>query len=268
VKLERRRGTSRSLPDLSVLFGVLQTRWARAGLIGLLGFGVGYLVAAIWLFPSPDQAEELDVVGVPNVTEVHFEDATERLESLGLEARALDRVADPTVPPNWVVAQSPLAHQLAAVGTPVYLTLSRGPEMQTVPDLSGLSTEDAEAVLAGLGFDVERRVVEGRSRGGVRGTRPAAGERLELPARVELEVVEGVQAAVVPDLLGRHIDDVAVLLEGAGLQLGTIRYDEAAPEAPGRVVGQFPPPGFSLKVGGLVSVEVAGAGEEPSTEEG
>jgi serine/threonine-protein kinase len=196
------------------------------------------------------------------VTEVHFEEASERLESLGLEARMLDRVADPTVPPNWVVAQSPLAHQLAAVGAPVYLTLSRGPEMHTVPDLTGLSPGDAEAVLAGLGFEVTRRVVEGWGRGDVRGTRPAAGERLELPARVELEVVEGAEAVVVPDLRGRHIDDVAALLEGEGLQLGTVRYDVQAAEAPGRVVGQFPPPGFSLKVGGLVSVEVAGSAEE------
>ncbi len=261
MKLERRRGFSRSLPDMHGAGRIVRSRWFRTTVVGVVAFGVGYLIAATWLFPSPTRPETRELVGVPDVTEIHFDEAGERLGALGLEVRRLDQVADRNVPPNWVVAQSPLPHQLAAVGSPVYLTLSRGPDLQTVPELTGLSPGDAEAILANLGFEVERRVVSG-GRAGVQGTRPVAGERVELPARIELEIVEGTEVAVVPDLRGRHIDDVALLLEGEGLQLGTVRFDETAAEAPGRVVGQFPPPGFSLKAGGLVSVEVAGRAED------
>ena len=78
------------------------------------------------------------------------------------------------------------------------------------------------------------------------------------PAEVELVVSEGRDVVAVPDLEGRLLDDVEVLLSRLGLVLGTVTFEPGAVGAPGRVIGQSPPPGFGLREGGEVSVRVAG----------
>ena len=79
-----------------------------------------------------------------------------------------------------------------------------------------------------------------------------------MPAEVTLVVSEGRPVVQIPDLVGRHVDDAGGTLSGAGLQLGAITYDPQAPEAPGRIVGQYPPAGYSLREGDVVEVRVAG----------
>ena len=48
------------------------------------------------------------------------------------------------------------------------------------------------------------------------------------------------------------------ILTEARLELGSISFDSGAPEAPGRIVGQYPPVGYSLRAGDTVELRVAG----------
>ena len=90
-------------------------------------------------------------------------------------------------------------------------------------------------------------------------TSPAAGTELPVPAEVELVVSRGFEVSAVPDLVGRHAEDVEEILEELGLRLGVVSFDETALDAPGRVIGQTPPAGYNLRTGGRVAIEVAGA---------
>ena len=85
---------------------------------------------------------------------------------------------------------------------------------------------------------------------------------LGFASEVELVVSEGRDVVAVPDLEGRHLDDVEVLLARLRLLIGTVTFEPAALGAPGRVIGQSPPPGFGLREGGEVSVRVAGSPSE------
>jgi beta-lactam-binding protein with PASTA domain len=67
---------------------------------------------------------------------------------------------------------------------------------------------------------------------------------------------------LVPDLVGRHVNDAADLLRRAGLGLGRMISDPRALEAPGRITGQYPPSGYRLGRGKLVEVRVAGTRDE------
>ena len=140
------------------------------------------------------------------------------------------------------------------------MALSSGPAARIVPELGGLGGPEAARLLRALGFDVE--ITQRRQAGagaGVIETDPPAGTRLYVPADVVLVVSEGTPIVRVPDLLGRHMDDIAMLLEEAELQMGAIRFQPGAPEAPGRVVSQSPASGSSLRGGGFVTVVVAGS---------
>jgi len=228
-----------------------------AGTIGL--FFLGYLISASWLFPAAEDPTDARLVDVPDLHLQTTGDASSRLEGVGLRLAVGFRLNHPNAAPGTVIAQSPLGGQVARPGDSVRVTLSAGPETRVVPDLAGLGDSQASRLLRGLGFEV--RVVREtgpEERAGVLRTRPPAGTRLETPARVELVVSEGAAVVEVPDLRGRHVDDVVPALEVLELQLGAIRYQLDAAAAPGRVVSQSPAAGSSLRGGGFISIVVAG----------
>lgn len=244
--------------DAETLRRVLGTRAARALGVTLATFLAGYFVAATWLFPAAEDPTDTRLVEVPDLIGSDEEAALERLGELGLGGVVGSRLEDPDAPAGRVLAQDPLADQPTRPGDTVTLAVSAGPPTRAVPELEGLAAAQAAELLRGMGFDVEVRREEAGGRGGVLGSRPEAGARLTLPATVELRVAEGARIVEVPDLRGRHVDDVEGILEGAGLRLGALRYRPDASEAPGRVSSQSPPAGFSVRGGSFVTVVVAG----------
>ena len=257
MSFQRRRG----FPGLNMgrLTGWLRSRVGRGLAVVLVTFFLGYLIATGWLFPRAGDPTDTPLIPVSDFTGLPFADASRRIEEADLEAVVGTRMRHASEASDVVLAQSPLPGQLAQPGSDVALTLSDGPEALTVPSLEGLAMAQAAELLRAMGFEVEIRRAEVRDgRTGVRGTDPEAGTLLTLPARVELLVSEGAPVVQVPDLRGRHIDDIEGLLTDADLQLGAIRYEPDATQAAGRVVSHTPPPGWDVRGGAFVSVLVAG----------
>jgi serine/threonine-protein kinase len=126
--------------------------------------------------------------------------------------------------------------------------------------VTGLTETQAIFVLGRLGLSTNAIATASRKRKGeVIRTEPDAGAELPVPGEVALIVSEGREVVAVPDLEGRHLDDVDVLLSSLGLLLGSVTFEPGAVGAPGRVIGQAPPPGFGLREGGEVSIRVAGS---------
>jgi serine/threonine-protein kinase len=237
---------------------IARSRWTIASVMVLITFMVGYWIAIGVLFPPSDDPTDTPLVPLPDFSGLTFALASERLEGAGLVAKVQARMRHPTAPPEAVLAQSPLPGQLARPGSEVGLTLSDGPPTRTIPEVEGLATAQAAELLRAMGFEVEVRREASGGRAGVRGTDPAAGTRLALPSRVVLLVSEGAPIVQVPDLRGRHVDDIESLLADADLQLGAVRYDPEAAEAPGRVISHTPTAGFDVRGGSFISVLVAG----------
>ncbi len=235
----------------------------RRGLIslaaGVAALAAGYLIAATVVFSSPDGTPET-LIAVPDLIGESAERASAGTEAAGLSFRVTGEINHPDEPAGNVIAQLPLPGQFAVPETEIQATLSLGPERVSVPDVSGLSESQTALVLGRLGFSTATRTIASHNRKGqVIRTEPEAGEILPVPSEVELVVSEGRDVVAVPDLEGRHLDDVEVLLSRLGLLIGTVTFEPAALGAPGRVIGQSPPPGFGLRAGGEVSVRVAGS---------
>ncbi len=220
---------------------------------------VGYAIATLWLSPASANADDGSIVQVPDVVGEPDAEARRLIEGIGLEYTVRRGLAHREAPEGTVLAQSPLAGQFARPGAPVDVTLSRGPEVHTLPDLAGLSERQAGIVLERLGYDVEiERREDSMAAGRAVETRPAAGTDLAVPSPIVLVVSEGAPIVVIPDMLGMHIDDALQILSQVRLELGSISFDSEAPEAPGRIVGQYPPVGYSLRAGDSVELRVAG----------
>lgn len=93
-------------------------------------------------------------VDVPDVTGESEEDAVAELEDAGLKAEIATQRVNSEEDKGDVAAQSPSEGQLAE-GDTVTLKISKGPVMVEVPDVTGLSVDDAHTKLEGAGFKVD-----------------------------------------------------------------------------------------------------------------
>lgn len=272
MNYRRRRGlgTSRWTDAASGWFRGLKFRpgrpgfrpgsWAVSLSVAVICVGLGYLIAARWLFPAPTAPGGEKLVELPELVGLETDRARERVTALGLTYEASSEVYHAQAAAGLVLAQSPLPGQLARPGAPVRVTVSLGPQRVTVPDVRGLSERQARIIIEQLGFTTTIVSQDAPVRSGqVLRTAPAAGTELAVPTEVELIVSRGFDVAAVPDLLGRHAEDVEDILDELGLRLGVVSFDETSIDAPGRVIGQTPPAGYNLRSGGRVAIQVAGA---------
>ncbi|MCC3771932.1 Stk1 family PASTA domain-containing Ser/Thr kinase, partial [Streptomyces sp. UNOC14_S4] len=96
-----------------------------------------------------------EAISVPRVQGLTADAATSALTAKGLKVQISDAQVYSDIPAGSVAAQSPGDGDTAAKGDTVTLTLSKGKEMVTVPDVTGKSEADAKAALTGAGFKVE-----------------------------------------------------------------------------------------------------------------
>ncbi len=134
-------------------------------------------------FVDPDTVVDLVVsagkpqVEVPSVVGLARRDAKQQLEAQGFRVTA--RVQDTDDDPNEVIAQNPLAGTQAADGSRVTITYSDGPEQ--VPDVIGLTQQEAERRIIEAGFDPKPRddLSSTEPKGTVTDQIPGQGEPLE-----------------------------------------------------------------------------------------
>lgn len=94
-------------------------------------------------------------VDVPDVTGEDLADAKADLAEAGLKVKVAATRVNSEDDAGQVARQTPDAGSRAAEGDTVTLTLSKGPEMVEVPDVTGDSVDDAKSELEAAGFQVE-----------------------------------------------------------------------------------------------------------------
>jgi serine/threonine-protein kinase len=131
-------------------------------------------------------------VTVPNVVNRKIEDARDELEGAGLQVAVTPR-PDERVARDVVISQSPPGNAKAPRNSTVNLVVSSGtPEVQ-VPPLTNTPEDEAERILRGAGFGVDKALASSTSvpQGRVIRTEPAAGTPLEEGSTVTLIVSSG-----------------------------------------------------------------------------
>ncbi|WP_097866582.1 Stk1 family PASTA domain-containing Ser/Thr kinase [Streptomyces sp. rh34] len=109
---------------------------------------------------NPDTAVALVVskgapIDVPDVTGLSAEEATAELTAEGLKAEVLPGRIHSSETEGAVAEQSPGAGVEAAEGDTIELTVSKGPRMLDVPDVTGRDVDEARSTLEEAGFEVK-----------------------------------------------------------------------------------------------------------------
>ncbi|WP_298458896.1 Stk1 family PASTA domain-containing Ser/Thr kinase [uncultured Cellulomonas sp.] len=217
----------------------------RRGLIwALVLIGVAAIAAIIALAVLNERETGVDTVAVPDLVDATQEAAQQQLTELGL---VMERVEEPSeeVDPGIVLSTDPGAGEQVDVGSAVRVTVAAEPDAVAVPDVAGLTQEQASAELRDAGFEVgsvEFVNAARVDRNEVTETDPAAGTMLAPNTPVKLFVASG--QVDLPDLVGMSRADALATLDELGLS-STITEEEsdAAPDsviAQGRSPGQVP----------------------------
>jgi serine/threonine-protein kinase len=140
----------------------------------------------------------------------------------------------------------------------VLLIVSAGQRIGTIPGVIGMTREQALSALETAGFRVGQ-VAERASnepRGAVIDSRPRPGVQAPMPSDVALVVSAGPTMVVVPDVIGRPLDDAKILLQQVGLTIGEITWATGAAitDAAAVVVSQSPAAGSETPMRTRVSL--------------
>ncbi|HVV08701.1 Stk1 family PASTA domain-containing Ser/Thr kinase [Amycolatopsis sp.] len=164
--------------------------------------------------------------GKPTVPDISSDTSVQQAETAIIAAElvpAHDANADQyssTVPSGNVISVNPQPGTQLDVNGTVTIIASKGPAPQPVPDVSGMSHDQAFQTLQAAGFqpfDAGTEFSDKVTAGNVTRTDPEAGSEPEGSAlRVGVYVSNAVQ---VPSVIGQSIQDAVQTLEAAGLQV-------------------------------------------------
>lgn len=194
----------------------------------LLGFGAIVLLDKVIM---PWYVKLGAVAQVPNVLGIKYEEAEDKLVKLGFEVKKSEPRFDARSPAGTVVMQLPYAGSQTKQGRRIYLTVSRGENLEFVPNLIGLELRQARINLIRVGMDVGEIVYEfcdtiepGKVSG--QSMQPTAMARPGTKVDMMISRGKSVAQTMMPSLIGVNIDDARAKLAIAGLSLGKISYKE------------------------------------------
>lgn len=197
-------------------------------------------------------------VAVPSVDGLNEQKATAKLTNAGLVVDRVVRQADDSVTDGLVIRSSPAAGQRVDKGTGVTLVISSGPQQVPVPDVVGLTEDEARQTLGDQGFQVSttEQGSDSADPGTVLSQSPAAGSDADPGTLVTLVVARAVPTVSVPDLIGQSGSEASDALSAAGLQPRQSFQSVSDPSQDGVVIDQRPSPGEQAKEGAPVRIFV------------
>jgi eukaryotic-like serine/threonine-protein kinase len=191
----------------------------------------------------PIYTRQYQAIAVPDVTLRSFAEAEAMLAKSGLRIVKDGEKFDETLPAGRIVFQNPDALAMVKKGRRIYVTISKGGRTFPMPKLTGQSERDARFILQANELSLGR--VDYRRDpflpdGVVCDQSITAGDTIGVRQRVDLTVSLGVEPTeyIVPDLVGKSIDDALMALRKAGLTAGNIQEQTTEELLPNTVVAQ------------------------------
>ena len=207
-----------------------------------------------------------NLIEVPGVTNQTVEEARTALVAAGLEVGDVKEQASDKVESGKVISQDPKAASKAKKGTKVNLTVSSGTEQVTVPDLTGMTADQARKALQTSGLKYTAGTADysdSVDKDKVFSQDPVAGTKVGKDTTVTYYLSLGKEAGTVPNVVGESEGSAVTLLGNAGYYV-TEETQSSDSVAAGNVISQTPNAGSSLAEGGTVHLVIS-SGKQAST---
>ena len=162
-------------------------------------------------------------VVVPYLTGYTFEEASLKLEEMGLQIEQGESVYSPDQEEGKITSQTPSADSEVTEGTVVTVNISLGKKDDVVPYLVGKNVDDVEAYLKEFGFElgVVTVITSTEDEGTVLSQSIQAGSTADKGTKINVEVSNG--SVEVPKILGKNYKEIESELKEKGLEIGTVK---------------------------------------------
>ena len=199
-------------------------------------------------------------VVVPDVVGKQMTLAKQILEDKNLRVKIAETY-DASVPAGQVVSQYPEAGSKVKEQRLVTVYISKGGEEIEMPDLKGLSRENAEEKLKKVGLKLGSIYEKNSSEeaGTVIAQDPRAGSKISKGQSVDITVSKGEkkQKIALPDYRGASLDAAKANLSSNKLRVGSLSR-EASSQPEGTIIGQSPAAGSEVSEGTAIDFVLAG----------
>ncbi len=198
-----------------------------------------------------------NLVTVPDVQGADGGDATAQIEVLGLLVSIVEDSSD-SVAVGHVISQAPSGGVGVKAGSTVTLTISKGKQTGTVPNITKMDITNAQNTLiaAGLVLGSETQANDAAPVGQVISQDPAAGTILPQGGFVNVVVSKGPVSVSVPSVVNMTRSNAEAQITNAGLVANTQETAVTDPAQDGIVVSQDPASGSSRPQGSTVTIVV------------
>ncbi|MFP5297676.1 MAG: Stk1 family PASTA domain-containing Ser/Thr kinase [Actinomycetota bacterium] len=227
--------------------------YVAIALVSLLLFGLLAWLIASNLFGGGDPVQVPDVVGMD------IERARDEIEEVGLDVSVEEKNSNK--PEGEVLKQDPEAGETAEEGDTVLLTVSAGVREVSVPDLRGMSLEEATEALKEAGLKVGEVTTEDDPEAEpdeVLNQSWPPGASVPVKTAVDLVVASG--TTTVPSVIGLSQEEAEQQLTEAGFNVDVQTQPDDAEE--GTVVAQEPAGGSEAERGSTVVIVVSEGQQE------
>jgi serine/threonine-protein kinase len=230
-------------------------RWWIPALIILLILAV--LGGGLYLLASSLLSTNTTSVNVPNVVGSREDAATRDLTEAGFRVDPVPKVTSNPSEVGIVIEQSPNPGSLLEKGKTVTITVGKAPKQVTVPDVVGMTEDEARTAITDAGLKIGNVAPQPdpAPAGEVIAQDPSANSTENKGSAVDLVVSTGPSDVSVPDVVCESLGKATSDLEKAGFHV-TISGTQFNVECPksGRVAAQDPPGDSSAPDGATVTL--------------
>ena len=209
-------------------------------------------------FLTRDDGGSATKTEVPDVVGLSTAAATEKIAQRGYSAIVRGRVSS-GARLGTVLSQSPAPGTELDSGSEVTIFVARGPSTVEVPNVVGLSSDQAFVRLQSAGL--KGRTVKVASRqpdGRVISQAPPGGRQAKKGTTVVLTVSKGLGSAKIPSVRGLTEASATATLSRLGFRVSVSQMPSTLPK--GIVVSQAPPSGTKVPKGSIVGINVSTGG--------
>ncbi len=228
---------------------------------------LGIFVVFAWLMnvvvmPWYVNSTELKVPKVVGMKEI---DAINFLKDKDLDPLISDTTYDEKFPRGTIIYQRPNADETVKAGRRIYLFVSGGEPIVSVPLLKGKSLKDARFSLERLGLYLGRidSVASDNPANMIFDQQYAAGTPLKKgdSVGISLSIGQSVGTITVPNLIGKSLSEAEKVLADSSLKVGKINYQPSFSLLPNTVLDQYPSKGNKVNPGDSIDLFVTKATE-------
>lgn len=212
---------------------------------------------------TPTPTEPPKTASMPNLVGMTYVSAYAKLMDLDLDLdiKQMDsKVVNKDIPEDSVCEQTPMEGVELQRGDKVTLTLSIGKGNMKVPDVRGMSIENARKLLDQLVIE-EDTVFDDREIGTVISTNPEAGKEVKKGSEIKVIISKGPEMVTVPRVIGMSVAAAEKAIKAESLKY-EIKEEYNSAEA-GVVFDQTPGDNTSVKKGFTITIFVS-KGPEPT----